>query len=153
MKAEMARESAGKGEKADDYHSYLKITAKSYCGRRQETINSGQHAGRIPVCADRYEDGKNLLRRMNSRDKGTCRYLHNHHTLSSLMKDDFFQTREEEMFDEDTDGNPVYQFEKAKRCVFRTYLEYGSKPIVDGFYAGSAVEKVASGGRRRKGFT
>ena len=65
------------------------------------------------------EDGKDLLKRMQ--DKGTCRYLRNHHTLSSLMKDGFPDAGGD-VYSEDTDGNPVYQFEKIND-VFRTYLE------------------------------
>lgn len=89
------------------------------------------------------EDGKDLLKRMQ--DKGTCRYLRNHHTLSSLMKDGFPDAGGD-VYSEDTDGNPVYQFEKIND-VFRTYLEYGIKPIVElDFMPDQLSRKVAGGG-------
>lgn len=71
--------------------------------------------------------GQALMARMAQ--KGACRYLRNHFTLSSLCKDGF-EDAGGDAYSEDETGAPIYRFEKMNR-VFAQYLRYGVKPIVE----------------------
>ena len=53
------------------------------------------------------EGGETLLQRMQ--EKGTCFWMRNHHTLSSLEKDGFSHAGGD-VYSEDEEGNPVYHF-------------------------------------------
>jgi xylan 1,4-beta-xylosidase len=72
------------------------------------------------------EGGQFLLDRM--RDKGTCRYLRNHHALSELTKEGFRAGGE--VYDEDGDGRPVYNFSRMNQ-VYAEYVKRGIKPVVE----------------------
>ena len=73
------------------------------------------------------QSGEYLLSRMQ--EKGTLRYLRNHFTLSSLIKDGYDDCGGN-AYSEDENGNPIYNFEKMN-AVFGQYLRYGAKPIVE----------------------
>ncbi len=73
------------------------------------------------------DGGEALLSRMKS--KGTCRYLRNHFTLSSLSTDGFSDAGGN-AYSEDENGEPIYRFAKMN-AIFARYLEYGIKPIVE----------------------
>lgn len=69
------------------------------------------------------KQGEYLMQRMQK--YGTCHYMRNHHTLSSLAKDGF-ENAGGNVYFEDENGNPVYSFETINK-VFHRYLEYGIK--------------------------
>ena len=71
--------------------------------------------------------GEALLSRMQ--EKGTLRYLRCHHTLSRLSCDGYDDCGGD-VYREDADGRPVYRFERMN-AVFRQYLRFGVKPIVE----------------------
>jgi xylan 1,4-beta-xylosidase len=72
------------------------------------------------------EGGQYLLDRM--REKGTCRYLRNHHALSDLTKEGFRAGGE--IYDETPEGKPVYSFDRINK-VYAEFVKRGLKPIVE----------------------
>jgi xylan 1,4-beta-xylosidase len=72
------------------------------------------------------EGGQYLLDRM--RDKGSCRYLRNHHALSDLTKEGFRAGGE--VYDETPEGKPVYSFERINK-VYAEFVKRGIKPVVE----------------------
>jgi xylan 1,4-beta-xylosidase len=70
--------------------------------------------------------GQALLDRMQTTQ--SHRYLRSHHTLSQDKKNGVL--RGQEVYSEDANGNPVYDFSKVNE-VFREYVKRGIKPIVE----------------------
>ena len=93
------------------------------------------------------DSGESLLKRMQ--EKETCRFMRNHHTLSSLVKDGYPDAGGE-VYSEDQDGRPVYHFEKINR-IFRKYLEYGVKPVVELDFLPDALCRCAARGGEEEG--
>ena len=93
------------------------------------------------------ESGKALLSRLQ--EHGTCRYLRNHHTLSGLAKDGF-ENAGGDVYSETEDGTPVYHFEKIN-AVFREYLRYGMKPVVELDFLPEALSRQEERGGEEEG--
>lgn len=93
------------------------------------------------------EGGETLLQRMQ--EKGTCFWMRNHHTLSSLEKDGFSHAGGD-VYSEDEEGNPVYHFEKING-IFRKYLEYGIKPVVEMDYLPDLLSRSVESGGEEEG--
>lgn len=89
------------------------------------------------------ESGSYLMNRMKGKD--TCRFLRNHHTLSSMIKDGF-ENAGGDVYSEDEQGNPIYHFEKIN-TILKKYLEFGMKPILElDFLPDELSQKVERGG-------
>jgi len=86
------------------------------------------------------ESGDALLSRMHQ--KGTCRYLRCHCTLSEENADGY-ENCGGNVYSEDKDGNPVYSFEKING-IFAKYLSYGIKPIVEFDFMPFALSRKVS---------
>ena len=61
--------------------------------------------------------------------KGTCKYARNHHTLSKETRYGYLRCGGE-VYSEDENGNPVYDFEYING-VYKRLLAHGIKPIVE----------------------
>lgn len=79
--------------------------------------------------------GQALLDRME-RTK-SHRYLRSHHTFSQDVKNGV--VRGQEVYAEDENGNPVYDFSKVN-AVFKEYVRRGIKPIVEYDYMPHLLE-------------
>lgn len=93
------------------------------------------------------DSGERLLKRMQ--EKGTCRYMRNHHTLSSLAKDGYPDAGGD-VYSEDPEGRPIYHFEKANK-ILKKYLEYGIKPVVELDFLPDALCRSVSRGGEEEG--
>jgi len=72
------------------------------------------------------ESGDYLLNRM--KEKGTCKYVRYHFTLSSCYR--YGLRCGGEVYSEDEKGNPQYHFEWINSC-FKKFVDNGIKPIVE----------------------
>lgn len=90
-------------------------------------------------------EGQSLLKRM--KNKGSCRYLRNHHVLSSLILDGVQVGGE--VYSEDESGNPVYRFEKIN-AVYKEFLKHGIKPVVEFDYLPDLLSLSGNKDRRAK---
>ena len=91
--------------------------------------------------------GEALLSRM--RDKGTLRYLRCHYTLSEMESDGYADCGGE-VCRTDADGNIVYDFDRIN-AVFRQYLRYGAKPIVEMDFLPAALARDGLSGGEEEG--
>lgn len=88
------------------------------------------------------EQGQHLLKRMQ--EKGTGKWIRNHHALSYHEQDGFVHSGGE-VYHEDENGNPVYDFSRMNR-IYQTYLEHGMKPIVELDYLPDELSSKKMGG-------
>lgn len=86
-------------------------------------------------------EGRELLDRMAAQDSAL--YLRNHYALSSKVLQGVQIGGE--VYSEDDEGNPVYDFEKINR-VYNEYVKRGLKPVVECDYIPDAlIERDESG--------
>ena len=74
-------------------------------------------------------EGKSLLSKLSSQGGGPT-FIRTHHLLTSGNGDAWLKWSSSGVYDEDSDGNPIYEWSILDR-IFDVLIEFGLKPLVE----------------------